>query len=106
YSTPFRRIYTLLDNNILWVGCCCSLPFHAKCQRFRIGTPVAKAKRESRSPAGDRSPASSPEKPYPSKVEFVKIEKNLASLGFFTPSSRRIRDAKAKVIGFVKVIDG
>jgi hypothetical protein len=67
---------------------------------------VAKAKRETRSPAGDRSPASSPEKPYPSKVEFVKIEKNLASLGFFTPSSRRIRDAKAKVIGFVKVING
>src|SRR5436309_1071706 len=39
-------------------------------------------------------------------ADFVKVEKNLASLGFFTPSSKRIRDAKAKTITFIKVIDG
>ena len=26
-------------------------------------------------------------------TEFVKVEKNLASLGFFTPSSKRLRNA-------------
>jgi hypothetical protein len=39
-------------------------------------------------------------------VEFTKIEKNLASLGFFTPSSKRIKDTKAKTITFAKTIDG
>jgi Replication initiator protein A len=38
--------------------------------------------------------------------EFVKIEKNLNSLGFFTPSSKTIRSAKAKTITFTRVIDG
>jgi hypothetical protein len=41
-----------------------------------------------------------------SKVEFVKIEKNLASLGFFTPSSKRVRNQKAKRVTLIKVIDG
>jgi len=31
-------------------------------------------------------------------AEFAKVEKNLVSLGFFTPSSKRIKDAKAKTI--------
>lgn len=38
--------------------------------------------------------------------DFVKIEKNLASLGFFTPSSRRLKGTQQKVIEFAKVIDG
>src|SRR4051794_11425256 len=38
--------------------------------------------------------------------DFVKIEKNLASLGFFTPSSKRIKSAKAKAITFTKIING
>ena len=38
--------------------------------------------------------------------EFTKVEKNLASLGFFTPSSKRIRDVKAKTITFTRVDDG
>ena len=46
------------------------------------------------------------EKPQLSKVEFVKVEKNLASLGFFTPSSKRVKNEKGKTITFVKVIDG
>ena len=29
-------------------------------------------------------------------TEFVKVEKNLASLGFFTPSSKRIRSTQEK----------
>jgi hypothetical protein len=38
--------------------------------------------------------------------DFIKIEKNLISLGFFTPSSKRIKDEKSKTIIFTKVIDG
>lgn len=38
--------------------------------------------------------------------DFIKIEKNLISLGFFTPSSKRIKDEKSKTITFTKVIDG
>ena len=37
--------------------------------------------------------------------KFTKIEKNLASLGFFTPSSKRVRDVKAKTINFTRVDD-
>jgi hypothetical protein len=39
-------------------------------------------------------------------VEFVKVDKSLISLGFFTPSSRRIKDQKVKRISFIRVIDG
>ncbi len=40
------------------------------------------------------------------RAELIKIEKNLASLGFFTPSSKRIKGTKKKTITFAKVIDG
>lgn len=39
-------------------------------------------------------------------VDFVKVEKNLTSLGFFTPSSKKIKNAKAKMISFTRVIEG
>lgn len=39
-------------------------------------------------------------------ADFIKIEKNLASLGFFTPSSKRIKGTKKKTITFVKIING
>lgn len=39
-------------------------------------------------------------------TEFVKVEKNLASLGFFTPSSKRTRDAKSKTVSVTIVLDG
>lgn len=38
--------------------------------------------------------------------DFVKVEKNLNSLGFFTPSSKASRGAKAKTITFTRMIDG
>jgi hypothetical protein len=38
--------------------------------------------------------------------DFIKIEKNLISLGFFTPSSKRIKGEKSKTITFTKIIDG
>jgi Replication initiator protein A len=38
--------------------------------------------------------------------DFVKVEKNLASLGFFTPSSKRTRNEKAKTVTVTVVIDG
>lgn len=37
---------------------------------------------------------------------FVKIEKNLTELGFFTPSSKRIKTTKAKTITFTKTLNG
>jgi hypothetical protein len=38
--------------------------------------------------------------------DFVSVEKNLTSLGFFTPSSNKIKDAKSKVIQFKWNLDG
>src|SRR5712692_9505862 len=43
--------------------------------------------------------------PLPS-TSFAKIEKSLASLGFFTPSSRRIKNQKMKRISMIREIDG
>jgi len=43
--------------------------------------------------------------PLPS-TEFVKVEKNLASLGFFTPSSKRLRNAQEKSFTMTTVADG
>lgn len=37
---------------------------------------------------------------------FAKVEKSLISLGFFTPSSRRIKDQKVKRISFTRTIRG
>jgi hypothetical protein len=51
-----------------------------------------------------RMAESDEEKRLPGK--FIKIEKNLASLGFFTPSSKRIKSVKAKTISFTKTING
>jgi hypothetical protein len=42
----------------------------------------------------------------PVRSESVKVEKNLASLGFFTPSSKRIKSARKKTITFARVVDG
>src|SRR5580698_8681368 len=39
-------------------------------------------------------------------TEFVKVEKNLASLGFFTPSSKRTRNEKSKTDAVTVVVDG
>jgi hypothetical protein len=39
-------------------------------------------------------------------TEFVKVEKNLASLGFFTPSSKRLRSATEKSFTITTVADG
>lgn len=39
-------------------------------------------------------------------AEFAKVEKNLVSLGFFTPSSKRIKDAKAKIVSINAVVNG
>lgn len=42
----------------------------------------------------------------PAATEFVKFEKNLVSLGFFSPSSKRAADAKPKKVTIVRVMDG
>jgi Replication initiator protein A len=42
----------------------------------------------------------------PRTTAFAKVEKSLASLGFFTPSSRRIKNQKVKRVGFAREIDG
>jgi hypothetical protein len=36
---------------------------------------------------------------------FTKVEKSLTSLGFFTPSSRRLKDQKVKRISFTREVD-
>lgn len=36
--------------------------------------------------------------------DFAKVEKNLASIGFFTPSKKKIKDLKKKRISFVRII--
>ena len=41
-----------------------------------------------------------------SPTMFAKVEKSLISLGFFTPSSRRIKNQKVKRISFTRTIDG
>lgn len=62
---------------------------------------------EDQKPIGERQlSAAPPTSQALSRVEFVKVEKNLASLGFFTPSSKRVRVEKVKTIGFTKTIDG
>lgn len=38
--------------------------------------------------------------------DFIKIEKNLTSLGFFTPSSKITGTPKAKTISFITFIEG
>jgi len=38
----------------------------------------------------------------PPPPDFIKAEKNLLSLGLFTPSSKDLRNVKAKVIGFIR----
>ena len=39
-------------------------------------------------------------------VDFIKIEKNLASLGFFTPSHKRISGVKQKVVALSREVNG
>src|SRR5258708_6468525 len=39
-------------------------------------------------------------------TDFVKVEKNLASLGFFTPSSKRLRNAQEKSFTITTTADG
>lgn len=39
-------------------------------------------------------------------TDFIKVEKNLTSLGFFTPTSRNVRKAKAKKVSFTSVVGG
>lgn len=38
--------------------------------------------------------------------EFVRMEKNIAAFGFFTPTSKRAKDAPPKIIKFSQIIDG
>lgn len=42
----------------------------------------------------------------PSSLDFVKVEKNLASIGFFTPSHKRISGAKKKTIVWNRQSEG
>jgi hypothetical protein len=59
-----------------------------------------------RDPEGEISIALQPQSEILPSVEFVKVEKNLASLGFFTPSSKRLRNAQEKTFTITTVADG
>jgi hypothetical protein len=39
-------------------------------------------------------------------VDLIRIEKNLAELGFFTPTSKRVKTLKSKTITLTRTIDG
>jgi len=39
-------------------------------------------------------------------MDFVAIEKNLASLGYFTPSNKRVKTQTTKTVTFTKIVDG
>src|SRR4051812_40740300 len=42
----------------------------------------------------------------PPTTDFVKFEKNLVSLGFFSPSSSRTTEAKPKTVTITRMVDG
>ena len=54
----------------------------------------------------ETDPQNSQQKSLVSSNDFVHIEKNLASLGFFTPSTKKIKGSKKKTILFSKEVDG
>ena len=54
----------------------------------------------------EKTEVSNPEESIPSKGVFAKIEKSLASIGFFTPSSRRLKEQKVKTITFTRELNG
>src|SRR5262245_37514131 len=39
-------------------------------------------------------------------VELVRVEKNLVSLGFFTPPNKKVKDIKSKTVQFNRQLDG
>ncbi len=41
-----------------------------------------------------------------SEADFVKIEKNLAEIGFFSPASKRVKNLKSKTISFSRDMNG
>src|SRR5437762_14330196 len=55
---------------------------------------------------GEISTAIEPKATLVPSTDFVKVEKNLASLGFFTPSSKRLRNAQEKSFTITTVADG
>jgi hypothetical protein len=46
-----------------------------------------------------------PENHQLSEPDFVRVEKNIAAFGFFTPSSKRVKNTPPKVIRFTQTID-
>ena len=54
----------------------------------------------------ETDPQNFQQKSLASSNDFVHIEKNLASLGFFTPSTKKIKGSKKKTILFSKEVDG
>ncbi len=72
-------------------------------------TPISAASRRDQKSSSDQSDFEKAEIAIASTLRptaFAKVEKSLASLGFFTPSSRRIKNQKVKRVGFTREIDG
>ena len=62
-------------------------------------------------PAPNRSMKAEKSKPKAkpqqvTRVEFIELERNLASLGFFSASSKRIKNKKGKTLTLTKTING
>ena len=63
-----------------------------------------RGKTPNQAPLGEIPIKGTVELPLPQ--EFIKTEKNLETLGFFSSSSKRSRKPKKKVISFARIIDG
>jgi hypothetical protein len=74
----------------------------------RLLTSAKEAVKQS-TPTSTAAPPSEGESLNPRELsisDFAKIEKNLASFGLFTPSSKKIKNAKSKTITFSRMVDG
>ncbi len=76
------------------------------CGRIKEPMTEEENKRGEKSLEGDADLALQPHPEMLPATEFVKVEKNLAALGFFTPSSKRSRNATAKTVTVTVALDG
>lgn len=76
--------------------------FRERIKRMEEGREIT----EEKNLEGDAPTALQPAAEILPPPEFVKVEKNLASLGFFTPSSKRLRNAQEKTFTITTVENG
>jgi len=73
--------------------------------RRNVSQTAKKAQEETEQKASENESLAVPDIVALAEPDFVRMEKNIAAFGFFTPSSKRIKNA-AKIIKFTQTIDG